>query len=225
MPNTIFRQRRWFYYLTGCLLADCHFIYDLASETSTLFIPPVDPDEVIWSGMPVTVEEAKELYDVDDVLYTTDVNAELARLGKSHNSTAFVIPHQVMDTISFIEFDEKNFDVLKGAIEECRVVKDDYEVALTRKANAISTIAHHAVMNVVKKSKNEQELEAVFLERSVAHGAKNQAYHAIHAAGRAAATLHYVHNDKPLDGKLNLLLDGGVEWNLYASDIVCTVPR
>ncbi|ROT38161.1 xaa-Pro dipeptidase [Sodiomyces alkalinus F11] len=219
-----FRQRRYFYYLTGCPLADSHFIYDLASGTSTLFIPPVDPEEVIWSGMPVTAADAKELYDADRVLYTTDVNAELARLGKGAGTTAFAILHQVLDAISFIEFEDKDFDLLKRAIEECRVVKDDYEVALTKKANAISTTAHHAVMQMVKKAKNEQELEAVFLERSVAHGAKNQAYHSIHAAGRAAATLHYVHNNAPLEGKLNLLLDGGAEWNCYASDITRTFP-
>lgn len=170
--------------------------------------------------MPVLAEEAKQLYDVDNVLHTSDVNAELARLGKGSNTTAFAIADQVLDTISFLEFDNKNFDVLKTAIEDCRVIKDDYEVALTRKANEISTDAHHAVMSIVKKAKNERELDAKFWERGLAHGAKNQAYTAIHAAGRAAATLHYVHNNKPLDGKLNVLLDGGVEWNLYASDIV-----
>lgn len=219
-----FRQRRAFYYFTGCLLADCHFLYDLASGTSTLFIPPVDPDDVIWSGMPVTAEEAKERYDVDHVLYTTDVNAELARLGKGAGTTAFAIPNQVLDTISFIEFDDKNFDLLKGAIERCRVVKDEYEVALTKKANDVSTEAHHAVMRFAKTASNEQELEGLFLQRCFAQGAKEQAYHAIHAAGRAAATLHYVHNNAPLEGKLNVLLDGGAEWNTYASDITRTWP-
>ncbi|CRK27715.1 hypothetical protein BN1708_014934, partial [Verticillium longisporum] len=165
-----FRQRRYFFYLTGCILADCHYIFDLKTSQSTLFIPPVDPEDVIWSGMPMTAEEAKEKYDVDNVLYTNDVNAELARLGKGSGSTAFAIANQVLDTVSFIEFEDKNFDVLKGAIEECRVVKDDYEVALTRKANAISTTAHHAVMKAVSKAKNEQELEAIFLERCFAHG-------------------------------------------------------
>ncbi|KZL65994.1 XAA-Pro dipeptidase (metallopeptidase family M24), partial [Colletotrichum tofieldiae] len=219
-----FRQRRYFYYLTGCPLADCHYIFDLATNKSTLFIPPIDPDSVIWSGLPVSAAEAKELYDVDDVKYTTDVNAELARLGKGPKNTVFAIQNQVLDNITFLEFDDKNFSILKDAIERCRVVKDDYEVALTRKANAVSTIGHHAVVEYVKKAKNERELEALFLQRSVANGAKNQAYHGIFAGGRAAATLHYVANDAPLEGKLNLLLDAGTEWNCYASDITRTFP-
>ncbi|KZL84789.1 metallopeptidase family m24, partial [Colletotrichum incanum] len=219
-----FRQRRYFYYLTGCPLADCHYIFDLATNKSTLFIPPIDADSVIWSGLPVSAAEAKELYDVDDVKYTTDVNAELARLGKGSKNTVFAIQNQVLDNITFLEFDDKNFSILKDAIERCRVVKDDYEVALTRKANAVSTIGHHAVVEYVKKAKNERELEALFLQRSVANGAKNQAYHGIFAGGRAAATLHYVANDAPLEGKLNLLLDAGTEWNCYASDITRTFP-
>jgi Xaa-Pro dipeptidase len=33
-----------------------------------------------------------------------------------------------------------------------------------------------------------------------------------------------VHNNAPLAGKLNLLLDGGAEWDCYASDITRTFP-
>ncbi|KAF4919613.1 putative Xaa-Pro aminopeptidase PEPP [Colletotrichum viniferum] len=218
-----FRQRRYFYYLTGCPLADCHYVFDLESSESTLFIPPIDPDSVIWSGLPVSAAEAKELYDVDHVKYTTDVNAELVRLGKG-SKTVFAIEGQVLDSITFLEFEGKNFSVLKNAIETCRVVKDDFEVALTRKANAVSTIAHHAVVEKVKKAKNESELYATFLYHSISNGATNQAYNGIFAAGRAAATLHYVANDAPLAGKQNLLLDAGMEWNCYASDITRTFP-
>lgn len=53
-----FRQDRYFYYLTGCELPDCHVIYDLAKHQTTLFIPPVDEGDVIWSGLPISPEEA-----------------------------------------------------------------------------------------------------------------------------------------------------------------------
>ena len=99
-------------------------------------------------------------------------------------------------------------------------MKDEYEIALTRKANAISTIAHTAVLKAVKNAKNERELEGLFIERCIANGAREQAYHGIFASGEAAATLHYVKNYEPLEGKLNLLLDAGGEFNCYASDIV-----
>ena len=98
--------------------------------------------------------------------------------------------------------------------------KDEYEVAMIRKANAVSREGHEALMGMVKHARNERELEGKFLERSVAQGAKNQAYHSIVASGRAAATLHYTGNDMSLSGKENLLVDAGAEWDCYASDIV-----
>jgi Xaa-Pro dipeptidase len=211
--------------MSGVNLADSYVIHEIETSKTTLFIPPIDPESVIWSGLPVSAEEAAAAYDVDEVKYTTDLNATLARVGQSsQNNTVFAIPEQVSDHVTFLEFDNKNFSILKEAIEVSRVVKDEYELALIAKANALSHDAHHAVMREVKTKAAEQELEAVFLAKCVAAGAKNQAYHGIFASGRAAATLHYVKNDAPLQGKLNLLVDAGAEWNCYASDITRTFP-
>lgn len=215
------RQRRFFYYLTGCNLADCFFTYDIQSSKSTLFIPPIDPHDVIWSGLPTTIDDALKLYDVDEVKLTTEVNATLAHLaGTNSNSTIYAIKDQVSDHITFIGFENKDFELLKPAIEVSRVVKDEFEVAMIRKANSVSSLAHKAVVEKAKKASNERELEAVFLERCVANGAKNMAYHPIVAGGTAAATLHYVPNDAPLAGKQLLLIDAGAEWDNYAADIV-----
>ena len=75
-------------------------------------------------------------------------------------------------------------------------------------------------MAKVRHVKNEGELEAVFVASCMAAGAKNQAYHGIFASGRAPATLHYVHNDQPLEGKQNVLIDAAAEVDCYAADIV-----
>ncbi|SPO04591.1 probable Probable Xaa-Pro aminopeptidase PEPP [Cephalotrichum gorgonifer] len=218
-----FRQRRYFNYLTGCQLPDCYLTYDIPTSHSTLFIPPIDPDDVIWSGLPVSPAEALLKYDVDEVKFTTDLNPELARLSKK-SGTLFAIAGQVSDHVALSGFTNKNLDILKEAIEACRVVKDDYEIALIQKANDISAVAHTAVLEKVKSAKNEAELEGVFLEKCVARGAKEQSYHGIFASGRAAATLHYIANDAPLAGKLNVLLDAGAEWECYASDVTRTFP-
>jgi Xaa-Pro dipeptidase len=193
------------------------------SSKTTLFIPPIDPEDVIWSGLPVSPEEAMQKYDVDEVKYTSDVNATLAHLGPE-KSTVYAIPNQVSDQVTFLAFDNTNFSILKEAIEVARVVKDEYELAMIAKANAISHKAHRAVLEKVKHAKNECELEAAFIGTCIAAGAPNQAYHSIVAAGRAAATLHYKHNNAPMAGKLNLLLDAGCEWDCYASDITRTFP-
>ncbi len=53
-------QRRFFYYLSGCDLPDSYLAYDIKNDHLTLFIPPVDPEDVIWSGMPLLQKEALE---------------------------------------------------------------------------------------------------------------------------------------------------------------------
>ncbi|KAF1830741.1 putative Xaa-Pro aminopeptidase pepP [Decorospora gaudefroyi] len=219
-----FRQRRYFFYLSGCELPDSYLTYEIATETLTLFIPPIEPDEVIWSGLPMSVEEAKSKYDIDDCKTTQDVNGHLTSTSESAQSTVYAIPEQVSDHITFISYKEKDFEQLKPAIENCRVTKSDYEIALIRKANVISTAAHEAVMKAASKAQNECELEAVFLKACVERNAKNQAYHSIVAAGEHAATLHYVDNAAPISDQNLLLLDAGCEVDCYASDITRTFP-
>ncbi|RYO43018.1 putative Xaa-Pro aminopeptidase [Alternaria arborescens] len=219
-----FRQRRYFFYLSGCELPDSYLVYEIATDKLTLFIPPVEPDEVIWSGLPMSPEEAKAKYDIDECLTTKDVNSHLASQSESAQSTIYAIPEQVSDHVTFISYKEKEFKQLKTAIEYCRVTKSDYEIALIRKANVISTAAHEAVMKAASKAQNECELEAVFLKACVERNAKNQAYHSIVAAGEHAATLHYVNNAAPISDQNLLLLDAGCEVDCYASDITRTFP-
>jgi Xaa-Pro dipeptidase len=216
------RQRRYFFYLSGCELPDSYLTYSIPDDSLTLFIPPVDPDSVIWSGLPMSPSEAKAKYDIDACKTTDEVNPYLA--SSSSSSTVYAIPGQISDNTTFLAFASKDLEQLKTAIEYCRVTKSDYEVALIRKANAISTAAHIAVMKAARHATNECELEAVFLKSCVERNAKNQAYHSIVAAGENGATLHYVHNAAPIEKQNLLLLDAGCEIDCYASDITRTFP-
>jgi Xaa-Pro dipeptidase len=169
-------------------------------------------------------KEAKAKYDIDDCKTTADVNSHLASSTDTSHSTIYAIPEQISDHVTFLNFKEKDLKELKPAIEYCRVTKTDYEIALIRKANEISTVAHINVMKAAAKAQNECELEAVFLKSCVERNAKNQAYHSIVAAGTNGATLHYVNNAAPINKQNLLLLDAGCEVDCYASDITRTFP-
>lgn len=219
-----FRQRRYFFYLSGCKLPDAYLIYSIPLDRLTLFIPPIAQEEVIWSGLPESKEEALAKYNVDEVKYTDEINAALAAYGPSRSTVVYAIPEQVSDNVSLLPFEATNFVSLRTAIDECRVVKDSYEVALIRKANQISTKAHLEAQKVAKTAKNEQEFYGAFVGTCISNGAHEQAYHSICATGEACATLHYVRNDRPLDNKLNVLMDAGAEYDCYCADITRTFP-
>lgn len=220
-----FRQRRAFFYLSGCNLPDAHLTYNIPQDILTLFIPPIDPDSVVWTGLPLSAEEALKKYDVDEVKYTSEVNSALAAYQHSNSTTVFAIPEQVSSHISFLPFAKTVVDgTLKTAIEDTRVVKDEYEAAMLAKANQISTLAHEAVVKQSPTAKNEAELWGTFIATCIANGATEQSYHAIVASGTAAATLHYQPNNASLERKLNILLDAGAEYECYCADITRTFP-
>ncbi|KAJ5591755.1 uncharacterized protein N7459_002124 [Penicillium hispanicum] len=227
-----FRQRRPFFYFTGCPLPDASVVYDVKADELTLFIPPIDPDSVIWSGLPLSLAEAIKLYDVDRVHYTTDANATLAAIAAAQGGKApvFAIDGQVSEEVKFQGFSSANMLVLKNVIDDARVVKDAYEVALLRKANDISAKAHTAVIKASKTASNERELEGVFISTCIANGCREQSYHPIFAGGENGATLHYVRNDESLTDpvtqqrKKNLLIDAGGEYQAYCADITRVIP-
>src|SRR3954469_14277524 len=97
------RQRRFFYYMTGCPLPDAYYTYDIATSKSTLFIPPIEADSVIWSGLPLSPTEALSLYDIDAVLTSNEIAASLTHTSTSSNKV-WAIANQVSDHISFLAF-------------------------------------------------------------------------------------------------------------------------
>ncbi|PYH95358.1 putative Xaa-Pro aminopeptidase pepP [Aspergillus ellipticus CBS 707.79] len=227
-----FRQRRPFFYLSGCPLPDSYLIYNIGRDELTLFIPPIDPEDVIWSGLPMSVAEALRRYDVDQVLPTSEVNATLASIASVDGSKAavFAIAGQISEETKFHGFIEMNTTTLKGVIGDTRVVKDGYEIALLRKANDISAKAHIAAIKASRAATNEREIEAAFIAACIAKGARDQAYHPIVACGQNGATLHYGGNDDDLTDpvtkqrKSSVLIDAGAEYRTYCADITRVFP-
>ncbi|KAL9109054.1 MAG: hypothetical protein Q9227_006294 [Pyrenula ochraceoflavens] len=216
-----FRQRRYFYYLSGCELPDSYLAYQVGSDYLTLFIPPIDEDSVIWSGLPLMPKEALEKYDVDNCQTSDFVNDFMER---TPEGDVFIISEQRSPHAKLLRFNHTNGTAVKKAIEECRVVKDDYEIALLQKANDVSAVAHKAIVEAAKSAKNECEVEAAFVSKTIACGCHDLAYHPIAASGTNAATLHYVKNDEPLAGRLNLLVDAAAEYSCYCADVTRTFP-
>lgn len=170
---------------------------------------------MLWSGLPLSAAEAQEQFDVDAVLTTADSPLIAA------TTTVFSMPDQVSRTLPGVSIAT---GILKEAVDEARAIKDAYEVALIKAANKITEHAHHASMAAIKTATNEREIEAVFTQTCIAEGAPTQAYTGIFGAGRAGSTLHYIKNNQPLAGKLNMLLDAGSEQDNYASDVTRTFP-
>ncbi|EFE44190.1 hypothetical protein TRV_01040 [Trichophyton verrucosum HKI 0517] len=222
-----FRQRRNFLYLSGCLEAECSVAYNIEKDELTLFIPPVDPASVMWSGLPLEPAKALKQFDVDAVLLTTEINNYLAKCG---GEKVFTIADRVCPEVSFSSFKQNDTDALKIAIESCRVVKDEYEIGLLRRANEVSSQAHIEVMKAATKSKNEREFYATLNYVCMSNGCSDQSYHPILACGPNAATLHYTKNNGDLTNPATgikdqlVLIDAGCQYKAYCADITRAFP-
>jgi Xaa-Pro dipeptidase len=185
----------------------------------------------MWAGMPLLPKEALERYEIDKVLTSDELKSgkSLVSMLSKQETVVLAIEDRadmaIFHSEALAAFNPSiNLLWARKAIEACRVVKDDYEIALIRHANIVSSYAHEQVLRSAPRATNERELNAVFVMHCHANGCREQAYGCICAAGSSASSLHYVHNDLPLEGKLNILLDAGCEYNCYCSDITRTFP-
>ena len=113
---------------------------------------------------------------------------------------------------------------VRTILDEMRLVKDETEIALMRRAASIASAAHRRAMRSARPGAHEYEIEAELQYEFRRAGAQFPAYSPIVAGGANACVLHYVSNSALLaDGDL-LLIDAGCELHGYASDITRTFP-
>ena len=113
---------------------------------------------------------------------------------------------------------------IRHLLDEMRLIKDEAELALMRRAGAIARDAHIRAMRATRPGRYEFEIEAELLHAFRAAGATGPAYTSIVASGANACTLHYVANDRQMHAGELLLIDAGCELEGYASDITRTFP-
>ncbi|KAH8595782.1 xaa-Pro aminopeptidase-like protein I [Bisporella sp. PMI_857] len=234
----VFRQRRYFYYLSGLNLPDCVVTYNIQRDLLTAFIPPLNQGRaVIYLGQNPSPEEIKENYDFDEVSFTPSLSEFLNHFAHKEYGKIYVLHNEqalkglVSKSYSFKDGSNSDlyvnpFEVskLQSAMNAARVIKTPYEIKLLRRANAISAQGHTNVLRVIKHLKNETEIEAVFVGTCILNGAKQQSYGVIAGSGENASTLHYMANNEPLKGRQLVCLDAGVDWSCYASDVTRTFP-
>ena len=190
-----------------------------------MLIPSLDPSEVVWCGPSLSPAQALEKYDCDRVRDSDDLNIALEECaGSGPARTVFAISGQITHRDLLSCFAHSQYLILKHAINQERVAKDLYEVCLIAKANDVTAKAHQAVLDRCSSDLTEAHLEGTFVDVCISNGCRHQAYPPIAAGGANAATLHYVQNNEPLKGQLNVLLDAGAEYRCYCADVTRTFP-
>ncbi|KAF2480443.1 peptidase M24 [Neohortaea acidophila] len=234
MPRP-FRQDRYFYYISGCSEPGCSVTYDVEHDKLTLWLPPINLDRVYYDGRGSTVEQAMELYDIDEAVYLEHDERSNSNLcdwvnqRKADGCECIFIrnPLSGVDLSLYgreVDRPESPGLTLRKAMNACRAVKDEHEIALIRKANAVSAEGHVAILKSLHRLHSEPEVEGVYRGTCISLGTTEQSYGPICGAGEHASQLHYVTNKSQFADAEVLLIDAGAEWECYASDVTRTMP-
>lgn len=105
-----------------------------------------------------------------------------------------------------------------------RIVKEQRELELIRRATAATRAGHLAAMRAVRPGMTERQLTDVLEAAFRAAGGDGLSYDSIVGSGRNAASLHYVRAAGPIaDGHL-VLIDAAASVGGYACDVTRTFP-
>jgi Xaa-Pro aminopeptidase len=109
-------------------------------------------------------------------------------------------------------------------LHEMRLRKSPEEIAVLRRAAAITGEAHVAAMKAAGPGVGEYELEALIEYTFRRRGGHGPGYTTIVGSGLNATILHYVENSRLLaEGEL-VVVDAGCEVDFYTADVTRTWP-
>ena len=232
-----FRQESNFYYLSGfCEPASLIAITKKDNKiTSLIFVPPKDKLKEIWDGYragPIGAvkdflfDKAYDNTQIDemlpDILFGSDI--VLYPIGKKNGFDQKVINWTSEASKKDRHSKSLNISDASSIIGNARLIKDDHEISLIKKACSISADAHIEAMKSVKGGDSEQFIESMYIHEFSKRGARYPAYNPIVAGGENACVLHYVENNQQLNNDDLLLVDAGCEYEMYAADISRTFP-
>jgi Xaa-Pro aminopeptidase len=234
----LYRFDSYFYYLTGFPEPEAVVVLVAGDEPrSILFCRERHAERELWEGFRYGPEAAREAFGFDVAHPIGKLDEELPRLianqPKLHypagmdpawDSRILRWLNEVRAQVRTGVTAPAEIHDLRAILDAMRLVKDEHELAVMRRAAAISTGAHVRAMRAVRPGMMEYEIEAELLHEFRRHGAQFPAYWPIVAGGPNACVLHYRNNDRRLDDGELLLIDAGCELDGYASDITRTFP-
>ena len=245
-----FRQSSNFFYLTGVELPNGVMVLRQGKGGDLLFLPPRNPNVEQWTGPKWGPgEEAAAELGFDEVLSTQPSEIVLdarrrpvpglegrlqgwlsepdAVLWTDYAAVASGAPlpptHRYVAGLRdrLPTFAVKD---LSGAVGELRVIKDEGEIALMRKAMEATIAGHRRAAGVLTAGIGEGVVDGAVYAAFREAGAEGIAFPSIVGSGYNATTLHYDQNAGTCDDGELVVVDIGARWGYYCGDLTRTYP-
>ena len=245
-----FFQERSFYYLTGITEPAAAVMIDLASGTSTLFVPNFGTERSKWIAGALTLDDAKKV-GVDQISYlgkpcqgyqchpffTQDEYADLLKLLEQFTKdkrsiftlfpqgrTGYIEQRFIVQRIGALLPNFLNLvKDISPVVAHMRRIKSNEEIEMLFKAIEITSIAHDMAARALEPETIEYEIQAALEYAFTAEGG-SLGFPSIVASGKNSTVLHYNQNNKTIEKGDLVVIDIGAQYGYYCADLTRTYP-
>jgi Xaa-Pro dipeptidase len=218
-----YRQDSDFLWLTGVEAPGYALVLDSRRGEEVLFVPKLTQEHAVWMGHIPSLREARDAFGVAEVRHHDDLAKALRAFARGHR-----VAYADRGSMSRVRRAAARLRVdrpaLRDALDELRIVKDEGEIALLRKASVATDAGHRAAMRLARPGLFEYELQAEMEREFRLAGCPQNGYGSIVAAGRNGAVLHYHANSARLRAGDLMLIDAAAEHRGYTADVTRTFP-
>ena len=235
-----FRQQTDIFYLSGIdqeetLLVICPDARE-DKQKEILFIKETNEQIATWEGRKYTKEEVQDISGILTVHWTSELDTILRPLvvqseniylnSNEHLRAAITVETRDMRFLKWCRqhFPLHPYERLAPIMHDLRAVKLPQEIDLIKEACGLTEKAFRRVLGFIRPGVWEYEVEAEIVHEFMRNGSRGPAFETIVASGIDSCTLHYIKNDKQCKEGDLVLIDFGVAYANYASDVTRTVP-
>ncbi|MHB8888193.1 MAG: aminopeptidase P N-terminal domain-containing protein [Acidobacteriaceae bacterium] len=241
-----FRQDEDFYYLTGWNEPGAALLVQGAAKADgdtpahpyreILFLPTRNLRLEQYTGvkMDAAAPGVTSKTGVDEVLPMTELPSVLNKLISADRQLANHLWSQqdvpqskalIVWTAETLGMDSvPSFRDVRDLTMQLRLVKDDREIALIRKATEASMAGQLAGMQAIRPSVTERTISGIEIAKQMQHGCERPSYPPIVGSGPNSTELHYSENSRTMQAGDIVVIDEACEYSMYASDITRTMP-
>lgn len=243
-----YRQDEDFYYLTGWnepgaalmivsqTAEEPHAGAQARKYREVLFLPTRNLRLEKYTGIKLDANSAgvTQATGVDEVRPMTELPKILGDLIASNRELAYHLsmPADSTQAKALAQFTATTLGAgslppthdVAGLVQQLRVVKDDGEVDLVKKATDASIAAQRVMMRAVKPGATERDVAGKMWAAWLENGCERASYAPIVGSGINSTVLHYSDNARTMQDGDVAVVDAACEYSMYASDITRTVP-
>lgn len=214
------------------LYPDC----PIPAYREALYIMETNEHIATWEGHKYTKEEATATSGIATVMWNANYMQNLRPIIQMADNIYLplnendrfnpVSPTKAMDMAHEIKrlYPLHNYKRAGKILQRLRSIKTEAELQVMRQAVNISKMGWERIMKFTKPGVWEHEIEAELAHEFLRNRANGYSFDPIVASGPSACVLHYVENNKQvMDGHL-ILVDCGVDYANYASDMTRCLP-